>query len=294
MFDITVIGAGIIGGAIARELGKYDLKVCILEKENDVAMGTTKANSAIIHAGFDALEGSLKAKLNVKGSMMMEGLVQDLGVKYKKNGSLVIGFNESDLKQIKVLYKRGVNNGVKDLKILSKEELKSFEPNVSNNATCALYAPTSAIVCPYELTIALIGNAMDNGVELYRNFVVEKIDGKDGFYEIVSTGGQKVESRYIINCAGLFSDSIAKMVGDDSFNVTPRRGEYLLLDRECKNIIKHTIFIKLINHFINNVCMISFAIQIIFELFGCYQLARHIIHCKICSNHYITFKHYFD
>ena len=242
MFDITVIGAGVIGGAIARELGKYDLKVCILEKENDVAMGTTKANSAIIHAGFDAVEGSLKAKLNVKGSIMMETLAQDLGVKYKKNGSLVIGFNESDLEHIKVLYKRGVNNGVKDLKILNKEELKSLEPNVTDAATCALYAPTGAIICPYELTLALIGNAMDNGVELYRNFAVEKIDAKEDFYQIFSDDGQKVESRYVINCAGLFSDSIAKMVGDNSFNVTPRRGEYLLLDNECGNIIKHTIF----------------------------------------------------
>lgn len=242
MFDITVIGAGVIGGAIARELGKYDLKVCILEKENDVAMGTTKANSAIIHAGFDAVEGSLKAKLNVKGSMMMETLTQDLGVKYKKNGSLVIGFNESDLEQIKVLYKRGVNNGVKDLKILKKEELKSIEPNITDAATCALYAPTGAIICPYELTLALIGNAMDNGVELYRNFAVEKIDMENDSYQIFSDDGQKVESRYVINCAGLFSDSIAKMVGDNSFNVTPRRGEYLLLDNECGNIIKHTIF----------------------------------------------------
>lgn len=242
MFDITIIGAGVIGGAIARELSKYDLKVCILEKQNDVAMGTTKANSAIIHAGFDAVEGSLKAKLNVKGSMLMESLAADLGVKYKKNGSLVIGFNESDLEHIKKLYERGVNNGVKDLKVLTKEELKTIESNVTDDATCALYAPTGAIICPYELALALIGNAMDNGVELYRNFDVNKIDEQNDAYQIISANGEKIESRYVINCAGLFADSVAKLVGDNSFNIKPRRGEYLLLDNECGNLIKHTIF----------------------------------------------------
>ncbi len=242
MFDITVIGAGVIGGAIARELSKYDVKICILEKENDVAMGTTKANSAIIHAGFDAVEGSLKAKLNVKGSMMMESLAKDLGVKYKKNGSLVIGFNESDLEHVKKLYERGVNNGVQGLEVLNKEQLKALEPNVTDDATCALYAPTGAIICPYELTIALIGNAMDNGVELIRNFNVEKIEEQNDVYEITSDNKEKITTRYVINCAGLFADKIANMVGDDSFSIHPRRGEYLLLDNECGNIIKHTIF----------------------------------------------------
>lgn len=242
MFDITIIGAGVIGGAIARELSKYDLKVCILEKENDVAMGTTKANSAIVHAGFDAVEGSLKAQLNVKGSMMMESLAKDLGVKYKKNGSLVIGFNESDLEHIKSLYARGVKNGVQGLEVLNKEQLKALEPNVTDQATCALYAPTGAIICPYELTIALIGNAMDNGVELIRNFNVQNIEEKDGVYEIVSENQEKVQTRYVVNCAGLFADKVAGMVGDNSFKIFPRRGEYLLLDNECGKVIKHTIF----------------------------------------------------
>ena len=242
MYDVVVIGGGVVGGMIARELSKYELSICILEKENDVAMGTTKANSAIIHAGFDAVEGSLKAKLNVKGSMLMENLAKDLGVKYKKNGSLVIGFNETDLEHVKSLYSRGINNGVQGLEVLNKEQLKALEPNITDDATCALYAPTGAIICPYELTIALIGNAMDNGVELIRNFNVEIIEEQNGSYKIVSVNKEEVQTRYVINCAGLFADKIANMVGDNSFSIHPRRGEYLLLDNECGNIIKHTIF----------------------------------------------------
>ena len=151
MYDIAIIGAGVVGGMIARELSFYNLKICLLEKENDVAMGATKANSAIVHAGFDAKEGSLKAKLNVEGSKMMKKVTEELGVKYKNNGSLVIGFNEEDRKVIEELSKRGVKNGVENLRIIEKEELAEIEPNISDNVICALYAPTGAIVCPYNL-----------------------------------------------------------------------------------------------------------------------------------------------
>ena len=170
MFDVVIIGAGVIGGMIARTLSAYDLKLCIAEKENDVAMGATKANSAIVHAGFDAKPGSLKAKLNVRGSELMPKIAEELGVKYDNNGSLVIGFSEADREIIKALYERGCTNGVKGLKIVEKDELKKLEPNLSENVLCALYAPTGAITCPYELTIAAIGNAMDNGAQLELNF----------------------------------------------------------------------------------------------------------------------------
>ncbi len=241
MYDVSVIGAGVVGAMVARKLSSYSLKVCILESENDVAMGATRANSAIVHAGFDAEAGSLKAKLNVKGSEMMEKVARELGVKYKKNGSLVIGFNEEDKKVLSDLLTRGNENGVKDLRILNKDELKALEPNISNNAICALYAPTGAIICPYELTIAAIGNAMDNGAELKCNFKVTAIDKTDDGYEIKSET-EAVKSRCVINCAGLYSDKIAAMVGDESFNVHPRKGEYILLDKECGNIVSHTIF----------------------------------------------------
>lgn len=241
MFDVVVIGAGVIGGMTARALSKYDLKICILEKENDVAMGATKANSAIVHAGFDAEPGSLKAQLNVRGAQMMRSVCQELGVKYKNNGSLVIGFNEEDRKMINTLLERGIANGVTQLKVIGQAELKRLEPNISPNAVCALWAPTGAIVCPYDLTVAAIGNAMDNGAQLKCNFEVCDIQATDSGYRI-SSQNDSVETRFIINCAGIYSDTIASLVGDRSFCVHPRKGEYLLLDKECGDLVSHTIF----------------------------------------------------
>ena len=166
MYDIAVIGAGVVGGMIARTLSAYDVSICILEAKNDVATGASCANSAIVHAGFDAKEGSLKALLTVRGSEMMEQVCRELGVKYKNNGSLVIGFDEEDAKTLEGLYQRGCANNVKNLRLLSCDELRALEPNISKNATCALHAPTGSIVCPYELTVASVGNAMDNGADL--------------------------------------------------------------------------------------------------------------------------------
>ena len=242
MYDVVVIGGGVVGGMIARELSKYQLNICILEKENDVAMGATKANSAIVHAGFDAKEGSLKALLNVRGSKMMEKVCSELGVKYQKNGSLVIGFNDEDRANVEALVERGIKNGVEGVRLVEKDELKALEPNISNNAICALYAPTGAIVCPYELCIASIGNAMDNGASLKCGFEVASIEKLNGEYVIKSASGESVSAKYVVNAAGVYSDEIAKMVGDNSFDVHPRRGEYILLDRECGSIVKHTIF----------------------------------------------------
>lgn len=241
MYDVVIIGAGVVGGMIARTLSAYNLKICIAEKENDVAMGATRANSAIVHAGFDAKAGTLKAKLNVRGSEMMPKVAKELGVKYKNNGSLVIGFHEEDRAKIRELYERGCANGVKGLKIIEKEEIKQLEPNLSHNVLCALYAPTAAIICPYELTIASIGNAMDNGTELELNFEVKEIREKDGHYEVCSEN-KVLETSYVINAAGVYSDTIAAMVGDTSFHVHPRRGEYILLDKECGDLVSHTIF----------------------------------------------------
>jgi len=241
MFDVAVIGAGVVGGMVARELSKYKLSICIVEKESDVAMGATKANSAIVHAGFDAKEGSLKAKLNVKGSEMMEQVTKELGVKYKKNGSLVVGFNEEDEKTLIELKKRGEKNGVKGLEILKGDALFTQEPNLGETVTVALYAPTGAIVCPYELCIAAVGNAMDNGAELKTRFCVDKVEKRAEGYRIFS-GDAFIDARYIVNCAGVWSDKIAAMAGDESFTVFPRRGEYMLLDKECGGLVKHTIF----------------------------------------------------
>lgn len=241
MYDIAVIGAGVVGAMTARTLAKYNLKICILDKMNDVAMGATRANSAIVHAGFDAKEGSMKAKLNVQGSKMMEKVAKELGVKYKKNGSLVIGFTQEDREAVEELCERGKKNGVEGVRVLEQDELRALEPNISDNAICALYAPTGAIICPYELTIAAVGNAMDNGAQLKLNFEVKDVKKEEDHF-VISSETEQVEARYVINAAGVYSDQIAAMVGDTSFTITPRRGEYILLDKECGDVVSHTIF----------------------------------------------------
>ena len=241
MFDVAVIGAGVVGGMVARELTKYTKNVCILEKESDVALGATRANSAIVHAGFDAKVGTLKARLNVRGSRMMGEVCRELGVKYKNNGSLVVGFSEEDRETLLELCERGKKNGVDGLRVLNRPDVVMLEPNIGDDVTVALHAPTGAIVCPYELCMAAVGSAMDNGAELKRNFEVKKIEKCDGGF-IISSEGESVTAKYVVNCAGVYSDEVAKLVGDDSFDVHPRRGEYLLLDRECGAHISHTVF----------------------------------------------------
>ena len=241
MTDFVIIGAGVVGGFVARALSRYNVSVLLLEKENDVAMGATRANSAIVHAGYDAKEGTLKALLNVRGSEMMEKTCQELGVKYKRNGSLVVGFNDEDKAHLEELLVRGTKNGVKGLRVIDREEILKLERNIGESVTVALHAPTGAIVCPYELCMAAVGNAMDNGAELRCGFKVTKIEKIDGGYRVWS-GDEFVEGKMVINCAGVWSDEIAEMVGDTSFSVHARRGEYMLLDRECGDLVSHTVF----------------------------------------------------
>ena len=241
MYDVAIIGAGVVGGMIARTLAAYRLNIVIIEKAHDVATGATAANSAIVHAGFDAKEGTLKAKLNVRGSEMMPLVCEELGVKYRNNGSLVIGFSDEDKATLQTLYERGAKNGVRGLELLSAEALRALEPNISKNATCALHAPTGSIVCPYELTFAAIGNAMDNGAELLLDSEVTAVTAENGRYT-VTAGAHTVEARYVVNAAGLYADAIAAMVGDTSFNIHPRRGEYILLDKEMGALVSHTVF----------------------------------------------------
>lgn len=241
MFDVSIIGGGVVGGLILRELTKYKLNVCLLEKAGDVAMGESKANSGIAHAGFDAPVGSLKAKFNVAGNKMMENVCAELGVKFRRNGSLVVAFSEEDFKVINDLKARGEVNGVDGLEIIDQAQLRQMEKNISDEATAALYAPTGGIVCPYELTIAAIGNAMDNGATLMTDFEVSAIKKVDDGYVIQSKDGQQVETKLVINCAGLYSGKIAEMVGD-TINVGARKGEYILLDRESGDFVSHTLF----------------------------------------------------
>jgi glycerol-3-phosphate dehydrogenase len=242
MFDAVVIGGGVIGGSIFRELTKYNGSFCLLEKQEDVAMGASRANSGIVHAGFDAKIGSLKAKFNVLGNKMMPQYCKDLGVKYRNNGSLVLGYGEEDYNTLLELKERGEKNGVEKLSMLNRDELLAIEPNVQDAVTCALFAPTGGIVCPYELTVASIGNAMDNGGELLCDFDVNKITKENGVFTITAKDGRSVEAKVVINCAGFNSAEIAKLLGDNTFDVQGRKGEYILLDRESGDFVNHTLF----------------------------------------------------
>ena len=238
-YDVAIIGAGVIGAMAARELSRYDLKVCLLEKENDVAMGASRANSGIIHGGYDPVPGTMKAKMNTAGVPLLYEAAEDLNVHYKNNGSFICAFGEDEEPAIDKLYQRGLENSIEQLQILSGDEARAMEPNLSEKATRVLYVPTAGIICPYDLTIAAVGNAMDNGVELLRNFEVTSIG--EGFV-ITAADGRTVECEYLLNCAGGYSDKVARMVGDDFFTIIPRAGEYMLLDKTEGSRVKHTIF----------------------------------------------------
>lgn len=238
-YDVAIIGAGVVGAMAARELSRYDLKVCLLEKENDVAMGASRANSGIIHGGYDPIPGTMKAKMNTAGVPLLYEAAEELNVHYKNNGSFVCAFGEDENPAIDALYQRGLTNNIEKLQILTGDEARAMEPNLSEKVTRVLYIPTAGIICPYDLTIAAAGNAMDNGVELLRNFEATSI--AEGFV-ITAADGRSVECDYLLNCAGGFSDKVARMVGDDFFTIIPRAGEYMLLDKTEGSRVKHTIF----------------------------------------------------
>ena len=242
LYDIVIIGGGVIGGMMARELSKYKLKVCVLEKENDVACGATKANSGIIHGGYDPEPDTLKAKLNAEGVELLYKAAEELSVPFKNNRALVCAFSADEDEGVKELYWRGLKNGITEIKVISGDEARSIEKNLSKEVTSALYVKNSGIISPYELCIAAIGNAMDNGVELKRNFTVSKINATEEGYAVTSTNNDTVCGKYVINCAGCYSDKIANLVGDFSFQIIPRAGEYMLLDKEEGKSVDCTIF----------------------------------------------------
>ena len=241
MYDAVIIGAGVTGCAVARYLSRYEVHACVLERGDDVCVGTSKANSAIVHAGYDAENGSLMAKYNVEGSQMMEPLSKELDFAYDRCGSLVVCLAEEDLPRLWKLYENGVANGVEGLRVIGRAELKDMEPNISENAVAALWAPTGAIVCPFGLTIALAENAAVNGVEFRLNTEVTGVHAENGTY-VVETDQGAVETRTVINAAGVYADKIHNMVSAEKMTITPRKGEYLLLDHTTEGYVTHTIF----------------------------------------------------
>ena len=244
MYDVAIIGAGVIGSAIARELSRYQATVCVIEREEDVCDGTSKANSAIIHAGFDAAPGSLKAKLNVRGNEMMDALSKDLDIPFKRNGSLVVCTKDQDRSGLDALLEKGEKNGVPGLRILEREELLQMEPNLSDDVTCGLYAPTGGIVCPFGLTFALAENAAKNGVQFRFDTKVtglHPLDGGAGW--AVETDHGTLETRCIVNAAGVYADTLHNMAdAAHPMTITARRGDYFLLDHTAGQHVRHTVF----------------------------------------------------
>ena len=241
MYDVAIIGCGVVGAAAAFELSRYRLNVVVLEKENDVAMGSSRANSAIIHAGYDPKPGTLMARLNVEGCAMAEKLCRDLSVPYKKIGSLVLAFSDEEMETVRALYDRGVQNGVPDMKVLSREEVLEMEPQVSEKVTGALYAPSAGIVGPWEYTLAFAETAAVNGVKICRSCGVEGIGNEGDHYRLRTAKGD-VEARYVVNVAGVESERIHCMVADKTFETRPSRGEYYLMDKCESARARHVLF----------------------------------------------------
>ncbi|SHE90401.1 glycerol-3-phosphate dehydrogenase [Marinitoga hydrogenitolerans DSM 16785] len=243
MYDITIIGAGVVGCAIARELSKYDLKILLLEKTDDVSNGASKANSGIVHGGYAAKHGTLKSKLCFEGNKMYDQLNNELNFGFKRTGALVLGFDEEDEKNINKLYENGLKNGVdkKDIKIIYKDEILNLEPNVSKNVKIALLANDVGITSPYEMTIALAENAIKNGVELKLENEVINIEEFSDYFNIITTQNT-YKSRYIINAAGVYSDKISNMLGINDFHIIPRKGQYIIFHKGYGKIINRVIF----------------------------------------------------
>ncbi len=242
MYDIAIIGAGISGSSIARELSKYNLKTVVIEKGTEVCQGTTKSNSAIVHGGYDAKVGSLKAKLNVEGNRLYKDLCDDLNVEFKQIGSLVLAFNEEEMNHVKDLYDRGLENKATGLKILNKDQVIEIEPNVNKNVVGALLCESAGIVCPFNLNIALMENAIENGVDLKLESEVIDIIKEDEYFTIKIKNKKDIKAKYIINAAGVYSDKINNMIGGDEYFIIPRKGEYKILDKSEGKIANHVLF----------------------------------------------------
>lgn len=241
-FDVAVVGAGVVGAMTARELTRYRLSVCLLEKGRDVGEGASKANSGIIHGGYDPEPGTLKARLNAKGVKLLYKAARELNVPFRNNGSIVAAFGEEEEAVIDELYARGVKNGIDGMEILTGDAARKLEPGLSDRVTRALLVNSAGIICPYGLTIAAVGNAMDNGARLITEYEVTKIEKQDDLFIIHSADGRQVTSRYVVNCAGGYSDRVAESAGDHLCSIIPRAGEYMLLDKSEGKRVDHTIF----------------------------------------------------
>lgn len=241
LLDVLIIGAGVTGCAVARELSRRRLQICVLEKGPDVACGASGANSAIIHAGYDAQPGTRKAVLNVRGNRAFDALSRELDFPFRRNGSLVLAFSAGDEAKLRELLERGRRNGVPGLRLLGTDEVRAQEPHVSSRVTSALLAPTAGITCPYEYTLALAENARHNGVEFRFETGVTGIRPVPGGYA-VTAGGKEYRCRVVVNAAGVYADEMHNLVSRQKLAIRPRKGEYCLFDRTAGALVTHTLF----------------------------------------------------
>lgn len=241
MYDVLIIGGGVIGCAVARELSRYDLKILLLEKAADICAGQSRANTAIIHGGYDALPGTLKAKFNVEGNRMFERVCSELEVSHKWNTSLVVSFDKEDDPKLQGLLERGEKNGVPGLSIIGADEIRRREPHISPKATAALLVTNGGIVCPYGLTIAYAENAAHNGVEFRRGVGVTGLTRENDVWNVTTNAGT-FTAKAVVNCAGIHSDEINNMVSEEKFHITPRRGEYYIVDKKYSGYFHAAIF----------------------------------------------------
>lgn len=240
-YDVVIIGAGVTGCAVARELSRRRGKFLVLEKAPDVCEGTSKANSAIIHAGFDAEPGTMKAKMNVRGNAMMDKLSQELDIPFRRIGALVVCLNPDDMPHLKELYERGLKNGVPGLRLLTGEEARALEPNLTKEVCGALLAETSGIVCPFELTLGMGESAAKNGVEFRFNTEVNSLERRENGW-LVHTNEETIEAKAVVNAAGVYADGLHNQVCEEKLEITARRGEYMLLDKAAGGHVSRTIF----------------------------------------------------
>lgn len=241
MYDVIIIGAGVTGSAIARELSRYQLKISVIEKEEDVCCETSKANSGIVHSGIDCKPGTVKARMNILGNEKMETLSKELDFPFKQNGSLILCLSEEDRPRLNKLYEQGITNRIPGIRIVEKEELHKLEPNISDEAIAAVYAPTGGIVCPFGMNIAFAENAAENGVEfLFHTEVTDIRKIPEGY--MLTTNEGELQTRCIVNAAGVHADKFHNMVSEHQIHITPRLGEYCLLDKAAGKLVEKTIF----------------------------------------------------
>lgn len=241
IYDVAIIGAGVTGASIARELSRYKLDIALLEKEEEPAFGVSKSNSGIIHPGTQNPPGSLKGSLCVYGNLLVRKISKELSVDFKEVGELIVAFNQEEIKELLQLKKEAETLKVPGLKIVDKTWLRENEPNLNTEAVAALYAPTAGIISPYRLVYSLAENAVKNGVEIFTETEVENITRLESDFEIVTSKGL-FKARYVINSAGLFADDISKMLGIDDFKIKPRKGEEFILDKKKENLARYLIF----------------------------------------------------